>query len=251
MVQWPIGLQLYSLRELTAKDFRGTLKMVAKTGFGAVEFAGYGNIPSREMKMLLADLGLKPVGSHIGIEALQAGLHRELDYCSELGCGFVIVPWAPDQYRTDATAWRRLADELCKYAEATKACGMRFAYHNHAVEFEKVDGRPGLEFLLDAGAGLLEAEVDTYWVEYAGADPAAVIRGFKGRCPLVHMKDMARTETRGDCEIGEGLLDWPQIKQACQDARVEAYVVEQEEFDKPHVESLQITIRNLRALGLA
>ena len=67
----PISVQLYTLREDIGKDFTGTLEKVAKIGYKGVEFAGFGNLTSPQLKACLDRLGLKASGSHTGIDDLE------------------------------------------------------------------------------------------------------------------------------------------------------------------------------------
>src|SRR5437667_3850476 len=86
MTKQCVGLQLYTIRDETARDFRGALRQVAEMGYQAVEFASYGGIPSKEMALLLNDLGLRAIGSHVGLFLLEQDLEREIQYCLEIGC---------------------------------------------------------------------------------------------------------------------------------------------------------------------
>lgn len=75
-----IGLQLYTVRDNTEKDFEGTLRAVAAMGYEGVEFAGYGGISAEEMKALLTELNLTAIGSHISLEQLENNLEGEIEY---------------------------------------------------------------------------------------------------------------------------------------------------------------------------
>ncbi|HEY7417229.1 MAG TPA: sugar phosphate isomerase/epimerase, partial [Ktedonobacteraceae bacterium] len=63
MAEQTIGLQLYTVRDETAKDFKLTLRRVSEMGYPAVEFAGYGDIDSKDMATLLADVDLRATSS--------------------------------------------------------------------------------------------------------------------------------------------------------------------------------------------
>ena len=73
----------------------------------------------------------------------------------------------------------------------------------------------------------------------------------KQRMPVIHLKDMVivdREQTMA--EVGEGNLNWPAILQACRDAEVEWYAVEQDICRRDPFESLKISYENLKAMGL-
>ncbi|MFA6472490.1 MAG: hypothetical protein WCU00_10655, partial [Candidatus Latescibacterota bacterium] len=81
----PVGLQLYTVRDLTAKDFAGTLKKVAEIGYDSVEFAGFGGLKAGEIKKLIVDLGLACAGSHEGYEGLDKNLPAVIDFNLAIG----------------------------------------------------------------------------------------------------------------------------------------------------------------------
>jgi sugar phosphate isomerase/epimerase len=101
---------------------------------------------------------------------------------------------------------------------------------------------------------MLKAEIDVYWIQAAGGDPAAWIRKCAGREPTLHLKDMAVGPDREQrmAEIGEGNMNWPVILQAAEESGVEWYLVEQDYcYERDPFESLAISYRNLRAMGLS
>jgi sugar phosphate isomerase/epimerase len=169
--------------------------------------------------------------------------------CTSWGCKYVVVPALPDEYRS-ASGFKRFALEAARLARDLQPSGLRLAYHNHSFELQRWDGQTGLDALFAAAQGdALQAELDTYWLQYGGANPAAWIRKLKGRVPLIHLKDMA--VDRGNplmTEVGEGNLDWPDILSACKEAGTEWLVVEQDECRRDPIESLAISYKNLAKL---
>ena len=130
--------------------------------------------------------------------------------------------------------------------------GLRLSYHNHAVEFETFPGddRRKLDILYEeTGPENLFAELDTAWVQVAGADPAAYIRKYAHRCPVIHVKDLA-AEKRNDrvwfTPLGEGVLDWPAIFRAGDEAGVEWYAYEQDTCDRDPFEDARISFEFLK-----
>ena len=73
-----------------------------------------------------------------------------------------------------------------------------------------------------------------------------------GREPLVHLKDMVITAEREQLfgEIAEGNLNWPAILDACKEAGVEWYIIEQDHCLRDPFESLGISLKNVQAMGL-
>ncbi len=129
---------------------------------------------------------------------------------------------------------------------------MVVGYHNHSFEFEKFGDKIGLQIIYDeSDPRYLTAEIDTYWVQHGGGDPATWIRKLENRIPQVHLKDMTiRGREQIMAEIGEGNLNWPVILDACKSAGVVWYIIEQDKCQRDPFESLAISLKNLHNMGL-
>ena len=150
---------------------------------------------------------------------------------------------------------QRFLDELAPVAERLAQAGMDFSYHNHNHELRRYGGQTWLERPYEqAPPAMLKAEIDTYWIQAGGGDPAVWVHQCAGREPLLHLKDMA-VGPEGEqrmAEIGEGNLNWPAILQAAEEGGVQWYLIEQDDcYARDPFESLAISYRNLRAMGLS
>jgi sugar phosphate isomerase/epimerase len=251
MAKVPVALQLYTVREDMAKDFPGTLRKVAEIGYRAVEFAGTGGLTAEDLRALLDDLGLKVVGSHLGLEALTDDLQEAIEYNLAIANPFLVCPGIPEQRRSSAQAWRETAALFNQIGEEARKHGLAFAYHNHDKEFMIFDGKYGLDILLEAtDRSLVGVELDVFWAKYAGADPAAYMNGHPGRFPLLHLKDMAK-DGKSMTEVGEGIVDLQAVFSQAEQAGVQAYIVEQDTCARPPLESVRISLENLKRRGIA
>ncbi len=246
----PVALQMYTVRDRTAEDFEGTYRAVAEIGYDGVEIAGDGGLSAAQMKRLLDDCGFARCGAHIGLDALEGDLQRHLDYHLEIGNRFLVVPWLAENLRGDAAGWRAMGARLATLGEAVKAAGLVLCYHNHAFEFDVREGDLfGFDILYQsAPADLLQCEIDTYWVKAGGQDPAAYVRRYSGRAPLIHLKDMTPGDQPTFTEVGTGTLDFPAIFKAAEGGNVAAWIVEQDRCQRPSLESAKISHDNLRRL---
>ncbi len=115
---------------------------------------------------------------------------------------------------------------------------MTLCYHHHGHEFDRVDGEYIFDVIMDhSDPDHLAAEIDTYWAQYGGVDPVALIERYAGRCPLLHIKDMADDAPRSFAEVGRGVLDWNAILEAARKVSVKWCVVEQDESKHGSLES--------------
>jgi sugar phosphate isomerase/epimerase len=228
-----IALQLYTVRRLAAVDLAGTLRSVAAAGYRAVELAGLPDTPPGELARLLAVAGLRVVASHEGIERLRADPNAVADRLAEVSCPRVIVPWMPEEDRRSVDDVRRFAAELGGFARTFDRRGIRLGYHNHAFEFASLNGTTVWDVLVAELPAEVELELDVYWAAVGGRDPVAEIRATAERVRLLHMKDRASGLEPRDAQPGEGTLPFPAIVDAAREARVEWYIVEQDEPRDP------------------
>ncbi|QHW30786.1 sugar phosphate isomerase/epimerase [Paenibacillus rhizovicinus] len=250
-----IGLQMYTLRDETAKDMKGTLRKVAAMGYEGVEFAGYGDVPAEEMRDLLKELNLEAFGSHVSLVNLQEKMDEEIAYLTTIGASYVVCPWIPaDKVAEGESFWRSLIEQFVGFGERLKQAGLEFAYHNHDFEFKtEIDG----EFVFDAmytkvPADLLKVEMDMGWVQYSKQDPLAYIAKYAGRLPLIHLKDFRQGDGTGQIdtvELGRGDLPLNDIIAAAKKANVEWLIVEQDTCANPPLESVQTSMEWLKENG--
>jgi sugar phosphate isomerase/epimerase len=242
----PIALQLYTVRDETARDFAGTLRRVAELGYRAVEFAGYGGLSSSELVELLEETKLRAASTHISLATLESDLDRELDYCQTINCASIVLPWLAPDHRS-AESFRSLVPFLNEVGRRCHERGIAFSYHNHDFEFVQNDGKYLLDLLLESTDPLVVAlEFDAYWAAYAGVDPIAYIRKQAGRVLLVHCKDMAAD--RSFTEVGDGTLDMAGICRAASEQGTRWYIVENDQPKIPSLDSARRSLENLRGI---
>ncbi|MCC9076566.1 sugar phosphate isomerase/epimerase [Litorilinea aerophila] len=251
-----LAAQLYTVREYTrtAEDFAASMKKIRQIGYQAVQVSAIGPIPHQEVKAIVEDLGLTICNTHIPYDRLWNDLDSVIEQHHLWNCRHVAIGSLPAAYREEGEdGYRRFAQEASQVGEKLHAAGLTFSYHNHGFEFERFGKRTALDIIYEeSDPRYLQAEIDTYWVQHGGGDPAAWIRRMKGRMPVVHLKDMVIVDRQQVmAEVGEGNLNWPAILDACREAGVEWYAVEQDICRRDPFESLRISYENLRAMGLA
>jgi sugar phosphate isomerase/epimerase len=277
----PIGLQLYTVGDDLKRDFEGTLAAVSKIGYRTVELAGLADHPVADWHQALARVQLKCPSIHVPPHS-KTGLNLDelgtlADAAHDLGIGTIVCPMfnIPERFsmtplpgesgaamaaRLGASMtvddWKRNADYLNYKAAALKPYALRFAYHNHNVEFAPVGGSTGLAQLIQGtDPALVTFEMDAGWVVAAGADPVALLAAHRGRFSAMHVKDV-KAGTRANfsfqqdpCEVGQGIIDWKTLLAKAYQANVRQFYVEQEPpFSKPRLESVAISFNYLNSL---
>jgi sugar phosphate isomerase/epimerase len=248
-----IAAQLYTLRNFTKTpaDIATTLKKVREIGYEAVQLSALGPIPQEDLKKILEKERLTVAATHAPYDKMRDDPQSLIAEHKFIGCEYTAIGGLPQDYR-NAQGYSKFAKEASAVAKRLKDGGLTWGYHNHSFELEKFDGRTGLEILYnESDPAVFTAEIDTYWIQHGGADPAVWIRSLKGRIPLVHLKDMVVKDNQPImAEVGEGNLNWPEILKACKEAGVKWYIVEQDTCQRDPFESLAISLKNLKKMGL-
>lgn len=205
----PLGLQLYTVRDLMAEDVAATLALVARTGFQEVEFAGYFDHPPAEIRRMLADAGLAAPAAHIGYDQFAAGPEAVIEHAQAVGHTFLVVPSVAEHERGTLDAWRRHAANFNRWGEACAQAGLKLGYHNHAFEFDETEGRIPYDVLLEeTDPELVLMELDLAWAHAGSADPVRYFEQWPGRFPLCHLKDY---DGSTESDIGTGEVDFERI----------------------------------------
>lgn len=245
-----IGLQLYSVKELCAEDFLGTLRKIGNAGYDGVEFAGFFGCSAEDVKKTLDEAGLVCAGSHTGINLLdEANFAETVAYNKAIGNNLIIVPGLPGNMTDSKESWLKTAEIFNKLGEALKAEGMILGYHNHAGEFKSFGGETGYDiFMANTCPDLIKIELDTFWVEAAGLSALDVMKKYSNRCPLLHIKEMKARDNIISTVIGEGVMDFKPLCDYGKEIGVLWYTVEQEEFDRDYLLAVEQDAKALAAL---
>ena len=252
----PIGLQLYSVRELLPKDFDGTLRKVREAGYTEVEAAGYFGKTAAEFRQAMDRAGLRCVSTHHPLDKLKAQLDELTDYGHALGLEYMICSSSVRRDPAlkgplDLDDWHWVAGEFNKIGEKVKAAGMTFGYHNHTPEFGREGGVLFYDELLRlTDPKLMVFEMDCGWVFAAGQNPLDYLNKSPERFPLLHVKDMVKGANGGyhSTVLGRGLINYRPILRAA--TGLKHYFIEQEEFDMDPIEALRLDADYMRKLEL-
>ena len=238
----PYALQLYTVRDHLAQDVAGTLRQVREMGYEHVEIAGTHGLSNGAFKGALDAAGLNAVSAHMGYEEITGDPRAIVEAAKALHVAHVVVPCIDAAHTADKEGWLHCAQAMDAAGARLREAGITLSYHNHAHEFETFDGEYALDIVMGASQPEhLAVEIDTFWVHYAGLGPTRVIEKYRGRCPLLHVKDMADAKSKAFAEMGRGILDWPAIFEAAAHAGVAWYIVEQDACARDSLESAAIS----------
>lgn len=270
MKNFPVALQLYSVRDEMAADFEGTLRKVKTLGYDGVEFAGLFDHSAADIRSMCDEIGLVPISAHVPYLDMKNDPDL-LNVYREIGCQYVVIPYLTPEYRPGQPGFAQLMEDAKMLGEQANRLGMKLCYHNHDFEFEKIDGEYALDILYkEVSADLLQPELDVCWINVGGENPVDYIHKYAGRIEILHLKDFAGSKSENmyaligiddDKEkaddnkfefrpIGMGLQDMPAIVSAAGEVNTKWLVVEQDEpsLGKTPLECAKASIDYLNTL---
>lgn len=249
-VQKDVAVQLYSVRDEINKgtDLGLLLDTLAHMGYTAVETANYndgkfyGKTPT-EFKALVEKSGLKVLSSHTtrGLSEQELASHdftealKWWDQCiadhKAAGMTYIVTPYmgVPKTVKDLQT----YCDYFNEIGRRCTAAGLKYGYHNHSHEFQKVEGKEVMyDYMLQhTNPGDVFFEMDVYWVVRGQNSPVDYFRKYPGRFTVLHIKDHR--------EIGQsGMVGFDAIFNNAETAGVRHIVAEIESYSCPVLESV-------------
>lgn len=232
------GLQVYSVRNQLKEDFAGSMKKISEIGYKLIEGYGLGldgmflgTISPADYKKTVTDLGMKLLATHCGYFNHDEA-SKMIDAAKIAGVEYLIIPYTPGGIRKTIDGYKAVAENFNKIGEQCNAAGITFGYHNHAFEFETMEGQIPQEVLIsETEVDLVTFEADLFWATKGGYDPVKLIKKFPGRINLCHVKDA--TEEKEEATVGQGVIDFKSIFEAGKKNGLDYYFIEDERIDDP------------------
>ena len=251
------GIQLYTLRDILPDDPKGVLKQVADMGYKQIEgYEGdmglFWGMSNSEFKAYMDELGLDFVASHCKVEE---NFEEKAAQAAEIGMKYLICPWIGPQESMEG--FKEWTEKFNACGEICKKNGIRFAYHNHGYSFKELEGVIPQDYMMDnTDPGLVDFELDMYWVVTAQADIISYLEKYPNRFPLCHIKDRIKDaepeERDASTDLGTGSIDYPHILKVAEDNGMQYYLLEQERYDNSTpIDSAKVGAEYLKKLVFA
>ncbi|MFE2984399.1 sugar phosphate isomerase/epimerase family protein [Streptomyces sp. NPDC059262] len=221
-----IGMHLYTMRDVLAKDFAGTVEQLAQIGYATVGVSGRHGYGAADIRRMLDTVGLRAVLEHVAYQTLTgSGLPQALEDLHTLGARWPVVPSLPGSMHSPA-GYRAAAREFNRIGAASREAGLGpVLFHNHDGDHDVLDGENLYDILVrETDPHLVAFELDVYWASKGGADPAAYFVRHRRRFPALHVKDMA--PDGGFADVGSGTLDFAAMFDDAQAGGVRQWLVE-------------------------
>ncbi|WP_266365901.1 sugar phosphate isomerase/epimerase family protein [Tellurirhabdus rosea] len=250
------GVQLYSVRDVLPSNPKGIMEQLAKMGYQKFEsYSGpqgflWGMQP-KEMRSFLNGIGVEMVSTHFdyGTSAKKPDeLKKNIEMAAGAGLDYMLCPYIGAQKSMEQ--WKRIADDFNRVGEEVRKGGLKFGYHNHDYSFKPLDGKIPHEYLLNnTDPQNVMFELDLCWIEAAGQSAVTHLKNYGKRYELCHIKDFNRQgEGIRQADLGKGVVDYSKILKAARKAGMKHFLVEQEEYPKSPMESMQIDADYMKKL---
>lgn len=228
-----VAVQMFSLRDFckTPADIAKTLKRIAKIGYPAVQASALGPIEEEELLALCKENGLVLCATHEPSDTILNEPMKVVERLKKLKCRYTAYPYPKGIDFSDGRAINKFIQQLNKAGRVLYENNLVLTYHNHHIEWRKYKGQPVIEHIYDrTEAKYLKGEIDTYWVQFGGGDPVDWCRRLRRRLPLLHLKDYRINEENKVelCEIGAGVLNFPEIIKEADKSGCKWFIVEQD-----------------------
>jgi sugar phosphate isomerase/epimerase len=235
MLKIPVGFQTFPIREMLAKDFAGTLKMMAGQGYQLTEMCspkgyadiGYGplvGMKASDMRKIIEDAGLHCPSCHFGFDEFGDPLDERIAFAHGLGLSQMICSSFGLPDNATLNDYQAAADKLNAAAEKIKKAGMQAGYHNHDHEFHELDGQLIYDALLkrlDPGLVKMQFQTEVITLGYKGA---TYFNKYPGRFISSHLSDW--TADKKQVPVGQGVIDWKEFFTAAKTGGVQHFFVE-------------------------
>jgi sugar phosphate isomerase/epimerase len=248
-----VAAQLYTVRDhtKTPRDLARTLRKIRSMGYGAVQVSAVGPVGDDELADMLDGEGLVCCVTHEKAGDLFRDPGKVIDKLKRIKCRHTAYAYPDGVDLTDPRAVARLVSDLDEQGRIMSREEITLSYHNHQLEFRRIDGKLILEKIYDeATPAFLKAELDVYWIQLGGGDPVAWCRKLDGRLPLIHLKDYMVTTANAPAvtHLGNGNLDMRAIVAAAERSGCEWFIVEQDDnwVDNDPFEALRRSYEYLR-----
>ncbi len=225
-----LGAQFYTLREKnkTPEGLRNSFKIMKEIGYTVAQMSAICPIEAERLMSFSQEFDLPITCTHSAYDRIIGDTDALIKEHVTYGCPVIGIGSMPDKFRGSVEGARAFLDSVREPMKKIEAAGLRFAYHNHAFEFDDLGGVCSYDILIEE-APTLNYILDTYWFKYAGRDYLEYIKLFGNeRLTNVHFKDM-KTEPQGAiCPCGAGTIDFAPVVKLCDELNIPYALVEQD-----------------------
>jgi sugar phosphate isomerase/epimerase len=249
----PLDIQFFTLNAFANKGwekFSEGMAAARAIGYDGIEFAGVMGHDPKLIARRAEELGLKLRSYHIGndiVRAFQApgpnggGIAGAQDaaytplgivqicratagIARDLGVQYAGLGAVGRSSFKDIDSVKRISHAFNECAEIMAAAGLTFFYHNHAIDFQPINGLVPFDIIMAESSPAVRIQFDTGWAGIEGFDAVPIIQKYASRIDLLHLRD-ANAQKQA-VTPGQGQLDFTAILRASSALKDPVFVVE-------------------------
>lgn len=252
-----LGVQLYTVRGTLMKESEKVISTIARIGYKEIEGAGRKDLLT--LLPLIQQNGMKAVSCHVEVPLItgdwetygmqKVELPEAIESVKNAGVRYFTMAYIAPKARGNSDFYKKTADQMNHVAQECHKAGLQFVYHNHAFEFGGKPGERPIDIFKERlDKKLVQLELDLFWVSVAGHNPLDIMKEWKGRIALLHLKDKAKdhpvqfteqVDRSAFKEVGSGSLDFAAILKAAPGTGVKHFFVEQDQTPGDPLDSLK------------
>jgi sugar phosphate isomerase/epimerase len=234
----PFGVQTYTFRRSIGREPAKVLDTIKLMGFTEIEGGG-GRMHPADFKKLCDERGISIPSTGAGYDDLVNKIDSVIWRAKILGAKYVMCAWIPHQ--NDVLTFenaKKAAEDFNRAGKILKENGLTFCYHAHGYEFQPYEDGTLLDYLFkNTNPEYVSFQMDIFWIQFGGGDPAALLKKYGNRWKLMHLKDMRKgikkdltglTSPEHDVALGTGELDIPAILREAKKVGIKHYFIEDE-----------------------
>ena len=231
-----IGVQLYTLRKLckTPEGVAEVMRRVASLGAKNVQLSSICEMPAEQLRKIADENSLTICGTHSPFDRFVNDIDRLAEEHNIMGATVAGLGMMPQRFTKNEDSLKEFIELANGFCEKLKPYGVRFGYHNHFMEFKKINGKTKLDIMIEQCPDM-QFILDTYWVKFSGFEPLDYINKLSGRLDLLHLKDYKKSLfVKKICDVGSGTLDFASILSAADNAGTKWAVIEHDFTSEPY-----------------
>lgn len=235
---FPFGVQAYTFRKSFPKGVAETLDTIKSMGITEIE-GNVGSMPPEEFRRLCEERGISIPSTGTSYESLVKDPQAAADMAKALGAKYLMVAWIPhERAKFNLDNAKKAVEDFNAAGKVLKENGITFCYHIHGYEFQPYEKGTLLDYMIDkTNPEYVSFEMDVLWTHFGGGDPVALLKKYKHRWKLLHVKDLKKgtpkdlsggTSQENDVTLGTGEIDIPNIIREAKKLGIQHYFIEDE-----------------------
>jgi sugar phosphate isomerase/epimerase len=239
LFNFPMGVQAYTFRKHFPNNVIGTLDTIKMFGITELETGVPKGLTAEEFRKLCDERGIAIPSTGSGFDQLEKNPADLVKDAKILGVKFVMCAWIPHKkgnFNLDDA--KKAVAVFNRAGKILKDSGLTFCYHDHGFEFQPYEKGTLFDYIVEnTNPDYVSFEMDVLWTIHGGADPVALLKKYKSRWKLMHVKDLKKgikgdftggTPAENDVVLGEGQADWKKILKVAKKVGIEHYFLEDE-----------------------